>query len=112
MEDVISFCDANQVEVPNMEGPYFVWNGRHKKQDGDMEHHYKIEIFYSAIDLQLSELNRRFNVEAVELLILSSDLDPKENFKSFDNQKICKLVEKFFMQMIFLSWKKRIYHFS
>ena len=91
MEDVISFCDAHQVKVPNMKAPYFVGNGRHKKQDGDMEHHYKIDIFYSAIDLQLSELNRRFNVEGVELLILSSPLDPKENFKSFNNEKICKL---------------------
>ena len=32
----------------------------------------------------------------MKLLILSLALDPKEKFKIFDNDKICKLVEKFY----------------
>ncbi|XP_057448051.1 uncharacterized protein LOC130739690 [Lotus japonicus] len=116
IEDVITFCDIHQVEVTDMKAPYFMGNGRHKKQDEDMEHNYRIYVFYSTIDLQLSELNRRFNVEAMELLILSSALDPKENFKSFGNEKICKLVEKFYADDFFelekrnLSFQLRHYH--
>ena len=33
-------------------------------------------FFYAAIDSQLQELNGRFSEHAVELLILSSTLDP------------------------------------
>jgi hypothetical protein len=44
----------------------------------------------------LEELNSRFSDETVELLILSSILEPKNNFKSFKADVIYKLVEKFY----------------
>lgn len=116
IEDIITFCDPHQVKVLDMKTRYFMSNGRNKKQDRDMEHHYRIYVFYSAIDLQLYKLNGRFNVEAVKLLILSSALDPKENIKSFGNEKICKLVEKFYaddfseLEKRNLSFQLRHYH--
>ncbi|GAV69671.1 Dimer_Tnp_hAT domain-containing protein, partial [Cephalotus follicularis] len=45
---------------------------------------------------QLQELNGRFDENMVELLILSSVLDPKDSFKSFSADKICSLVSKFY----------------
>ncbi|XP_062011181.1 uncharacterized protein LOC133727792 [Rosa rugosa] len=43
----------------------------------------KVDIFYAAIDSQLQELNNRFNEHAVELLTLSSALDPTKISKCF-----------------------------
>ncbi|GAV89226.1 LOW QUALITY PROTEIN: Dimer_Tnp_hAT domain-containing protein, partial [Cephalotus follicularis] len=54
------------------------------------------DIFVVAIDSQLQELNSRFDENMVELLILSSALDPKDSFKSFGVDKICSLVSKFY----------------
>ncbi|XP_073045949.1 uncharacterized protein [Primulina eburnea] len=45
---------------------------------------------------QLEELNSRFSDETLELLILSSALDPKDNFKWFNIDKICTLAEKYY----------------
>ncbi|XP_059650464.1 uncharacterized protein LOC132296270 [Cornus florida] len=72
--------------------------GRHFQQPDHItvEHQYHFDIFNSAIDLQLMELEHRFNNEVVELLTLSSALDPSDSFKSFNVEKICNLAEKFY----------------
>ncbi|XP_050387394.1 uncharacterized protein LOC126803676 [Argentina anserina] len=44
----------------------------------------------------LSELNKRFSDQASELLILSSTLDPRDNFKSFKAEDVCNLAKKFY----------------
>lgn len=61
-----------------------------------VKHHYQIDIFNAAIDFQLVELNNRFNEGVVELLILSSALEPKDGFKSFNIDNICTLAEKYY----------------
>ncbi|XP_075507303.1 uncharacterized protein LOC142544109 [Primulina tabacum] len=67
-----------------------------KKDTITVEHHFHYDIFNVAIDFQLEELNSRFSDETVELLILSSALDPKDNFKWFNIDKICILAEKYY----------------
>ncbi|KAF3457324.1 hypothetical protein FNV43_RR01981 [Rhamnella rubrinervis] len=47
-------------------------------------------------DFQLMELNNRFPENTVELLCLSSALDPSHGFRSFNIDDICKLAEKFY----------------
>lgn len=42
------------------------------------------------------ELNTRFNESSVELLSLSTSLDPKNSFDSFNSDDICKLATKFY----------------
>lgn len=49
-----------------------------------------------AIDTQVDALCDRFPDNAIELLILSSALDPKEDYKSFNIDNVCKLAEKFY----------------
>jgi len=58
--------------------------------------HYHCDIFNLTIDFQLEELNSKFSDGTVELLVLSSALEPKNNFKSFKADVIYKLVEKFY----------------
>jgi len=59
---------------------------------------YHYDIFNSTIDFQLEELNSRFNDGIMKLLVLSSALEPKNNFKSFKVDAIYKLAEKFYLE--------------
>ncbi|KAK9727268.1 hypothetical protein RND81_05G269900 [Saponaria officinalis] len=59
-------------------------------------HYFRYDVFIAAIDSQLHELDFRFNDEMIELLSLSSYLDPKRKFQNFKAHDIYKLVSKFY----------------
>ena len=67
-----------------------------QKDDVSVEHYYRCDVFYHAIDFQLEELHTRFNDDAVELLNFSSALEPKNNFKLFDIDRICTLATTYY----------------
>ncbi|XP_010667227.2 uncharacterized protein LOC104884300 [Beta vulgaris subsp. vulgaris] len=98
LDSVGLFCQQHDILVPNMNAPYLARRdrARHQQDQVTMNHFYRVEIFLSTIDKQLQELNRRFNDNALELLTLSSLLEPKDGFKQFDINKICILVEKYY----------------
>ena len=52
-------------------------------------------MFIATIYFVLQELNNRFNKGAVELLTLSSALNPINGYKMFDINDICKLANTF-----------------
>ncbi|KAL1309523.1 hypothetical protein AAHE18_17G184000 [Arachis hypogaea] len=79
LEIVKKFCEKHEIDIPDMSTQYTVGRGR------------------SPINSQIQELNSRFNEETMELLTLSTALDPKDNFKLFNIQNICKLAEKFYL---------------
>ncbi|XP_075499737.1 uncharacterized protein LOC142538264 [Primulina tabacum] len=92
-----SFCTRLDVDIPEMSSHYKHSTRSCKKKDTiTVEHHFHYDIFNVAIDFQLEELNSRFSEETVELLILSSALDPKDNFIWFNIDKICTLAEKYY----------------
>ncbi|PRQ22054.1 putative HAT dimerization domain, ribonuclease H-like domain-containing protein [Rosa chinensis] len=95
---VVSFCDAHTIEAPDFSARHMEGTGRLSQQQNcvTIEHYYRVEIFNAVIDFQLMELNSRFNEQTRELLILSSALDPRFDFQSFDIDKICCLAEKFY----------------
>ncbi|XP_050157457.1 uncharacterized protein LOC126631338 [Malus sylvestris] len=98
IDKVSLFCKKHDVDMLDMNAQYKVGTGRSCQQTDHItfEHHYHIDIFNNAIDFQLAELNRRFSEEAMELLILSSALEPREAFKAFNIDHICKLAKKFY----------------
>jgi len=49
-----------------------------------MEHYLRVEIFFIIINKQSQELNIKFNDQAMELLILSYTLNPKNAYKAFN----------------------------
>jgi hypothetical protein len=61
-----------------------------------VEHHYHFDIFNAAINFQLQGLDSRFGEKTMELLTLSSTLDPNDAYKSFNINDICTLVEKYY----------------
>ncbi|XP_073035318.1 uncharacterized protein [Primulina eburnea] len=96
---VQSVCENNGIEIPDMNACYRSATGRscHQRNSITFEHHYRFDVFHDAIDFQVEEvLNNRFNDGAVELLRLSSALEPRDNFKLFNIEDIYKLAEKFY----------------
>ncbi|XP_073119602.1 uncharacterized protein [Henckelia pumila] len=84
---------GNEIEVRDLDSPYKLGRSR---QQTTVEHHYHFDVFNAAIDFILMELNTRFNESSVELLSLSTALDPKNSFASFCSDDICKLATKFY----------------
>ena len=97
-EDIVSFCERYNIEVPDMSAPHKHGTGCSCQQRDSItvKHHYRVEIFNNVIDFQLMELNNRFPENTMELLYLSSALDPSHAFRSFNVDDICNLVEKLY----------------
>uniref|UniRef100_A0A7N0V9M2 HAT C-terminal dimerisation domain-containing protein n=1 Tax=Kalanchoe fedtschenkoi TaxID=63787 RepID=A0A7N0V9M2_KALFE len=56
-------------------------------------HRFRVEMFLSVIDLQIQELNNRFDEVNMELLICMACLNPTNSFAAFDQKKILRLAE-------------------
>ncbi|XP_075654760.1 uncharacterized protein LOC142624919 [Castanea sativa] len=115
---LISFCEKHSIYVPDMKARYVARQGRARNQQDNVtiEHHYRVNIFYATIDSQLQEINHRFNEDTIELLRLSSALEPREALKSFRSRDLCLLVKNFYPQD-FTDYEKQVlekelYHFE
>eukprot|EP00258_Populus_trichocarpa_P027199 XP_024443218.1 uncharacterized protein LOC18094291 [Populus trichocarpa] len=98
LEEVTSFYKHQDIEVLDMDACFSsVGRSRRKQKSVIVEHHYRVDIFTAIIDQQLQELNNKFN-EAIELLKLSTTLDPRNSYKLFNVKDICLLVDKFYPQ--------------
>ncbi|XP_022883162.1 uncharacterized protein LOC111399911 [Olea europaea var. sylvestris] len=56
-------------------------------------HHYRVDLFYSVIDLQFQELNDRFSEVNTELLLCVACLCLQDSFSSFDKKILIKLAK-------------------
>ncbi|KAK5833137.1 hypothetical protein PVK06_016949 [Gossypium arboreum] len=61
-----------------------------------IEHHNRFDIFITSIDSLLTKMNSRFNDKVVELLVLSSALDPVDNYKAFWEEDIYRPMNDFY----------------
>jgi hypothetical protein len=99
-DTVKSFCEKNEIDVFDMNARYTRAQGRSYRHDEEpsmtIEHHFRIDVFTTAIDFQLQELNNRFSEHKVELLILSVAFSPQDAYKPFKINDICNLVDKFY----------------
>ncbi|XP_023737843.1 uncharacterized protein LOC111885848 [Lactuca sativa] len=75
LSSVITFCEKNCIEAPNMEDVYIP------------------TVFVAIIDLQLQELKNRFDEVSMDLLVYMASLSPIDDFKSFDKEKIITLAK-------------------
>ncbi|CAN1286332.1 Zinc finger MYM-type protein 1 [Linum perenne] len=93
LEVVNSFCLKHGIDKPDLSQP-----GRRGMKKMPLEHLYHYQYFNQCIDYQLSELNSRFSETTVRLLQLSDALDPKDSFKSFNEDHIYQLAVEFYPQ--------------
>ncbi|KAL1154618.1 hypothetical protein V6Z11_A09G254800 [Gossypium hirsutum] len=94
-KDIVNVILLHDIDVPNMDDD-FVDRGRSRRKAHKVTnmHYYRVEIFYTIIDIQLQELNICFNEVNTKLLlckliclyqIYSSDFSPVK-FLALDNQ--------------------------
>ncbi|KAJ0964830.1 hypothetical protein J5N97_025968 [Dioscorea zingiberensis] len=93
-DEVSSFCERNNIVVPNMDD-IFVTRGRPRRNTHKVTnlHHYRVELFYTVVDMQLQELNNRFNELNMELLLCVASLSPCDSFAAFDKGKLIRLAQ-------------------
>ncbi|XP_021763097.1 uncharacterized protein LOC110727837 [Chenopodium quinoa] len=91
---VTCFCVKHNIYVPGMSDLY-VPRGRSKRFFAKVQnlHRFRIEMFVSVIDLQLQELNNRFDKANMELLVCMACLNPINSFAAFDKKKLMRLAE-------------------
>jgi hypothetical protein len=89
-EEVSKFCARNNIVVPNMDELYQP-QSRRKAQDIKNLHNYRVELYYTIIDMQLQELNSCFNEASSELLFCIACLSPDDLFASFNKEKLLRL---------------------
>ncbi|KAM5577134.1 hypothetical protein ABKV19_007803 [Rosa sericea] len=94
LDKVYSFCGKHGIRIPNMDD-VFVAQGKSQRRAEKITnlHHYRVEVFYTVIDRQLSDLNDRFNEVNSELLVCVASLSPDNLFSAFDKQKLLRLAK-------------------
>ncbi|XP_042452193.1 uncharacterized protein LOC122036840 [Zingiber officinale] len=94
LNEVSLFCVKYEVVTPHMED-LFVFHGRSRRNiEGRTNlHYYRVETFYEVIDLQLQELNSRFNEVNTELLLCMSCFDPSNSFSANDKRKLFQFAQ-------------------
>ena len=56
-------------------------------------HHYRVDLFFEVIDLQLQEFNNRFLEVTTELLLCMACLNPGDLFLDFNIKKLTRLAK-------------------
>jgi hypothetical protein len=94
VEEVNVFCVEQNIDVLNMDNMYHApGRPRRKAQNLTNKHYYRYDFFNTVIDLQLQELNNRFNEANTELLLCLSCLSPNQSFSAFDKTKLIRLAQ-------------------
>ncbi|KAL5557496.1 hypothetical protein UlMin_039732 [Ulmus minor] len=91
---VSTFCGIHEIIIPNMDDT-FVAQGRSRRKSPEVTnlHHFRVDIFYSVIDMQLQELNYRFNEVNTDLLLCVACLCPNDSFAAFDKKRLIHFAE-------------------
>ncbi|XP_059669396.1 uncharacterized protein LOC132314568 [Cornus florida] len=94
LNEVSSFCVKHDIPIPNMDDT-FLPRGRLRRKAHDKSnlHHYRVDLFYSIIDMQLQELTSRFSEMSSELLLCVACLCPDDSFCAFEKQKLIRLAQ-------------------
>lgn len=92
LDDVSSFCDRHDILIPKMDESYFPGKSK-RKSNVCYSHHLRVEIFCVVIDVQLQELNERFDVVSSDLLLGMASLSPVNSFANFDKDRIMTLAK-------------------
>lgn len=91
VKDVSLFCAKNHIMISEMNKNYALGNSKRKISSITYSHHLCVEIFNAVIDLQLRELNSRFDEVNTDLLFGMTSLSPDNSFVNYDKNRIIKL---------------------
>ncbi|KAI0507316.1 hypothetical protein KFK09_013438 [Dendrobium nobile] len=82
------FCEQHKIDISDMNDRW-VARGRPRRRAQDMTnlYHFRVEIFYTVIDMQLQELSNRFTETNTELLLSIACLNPSKSFCAFSKDR-------------------------
>lgn len=93
-DQVCIFCGKHNILVPNMEDAFIPrGRSRRKVQEVTNLHHFQVELLYAIIDMQLQELNNRFNEVNTKLILCVACSSPRDSFSAFDQKKLIQFAE-------------------
>ena len=94
LTEMSSFCTTHDIPILNMD-EIFVVSGRPQcnTQQNTNLHYYRVELFYTVIDMQLQELNNCFSEANTDLLLCMTCLNPSNSFVAFNKEKLIRLVK-------------------
>ena len=94
LTEVSSFCTTHDIFILNMD-KIFVVSGRPRRntQQNTNLYHYRVELFYTVIDIQLQELNNHFFEANTDLLLRMAYLNLSNSFVTFDKEKLIRLAK-------------------
>ncbi|KAH9791737.1 TTF-type domain-containing protein [Citrus sinensis] len=92
--NAMNLVRLSDIDVPNMDD-MFVDRGRSRRKAQEITnlHRYHVELYYAVLDMQLQELNSRFNETNTELLLCLACLSPNDLFSAFNKQKLLRLAQ-------------------
>ncbi|XP_075085106.1 uncharacterized protein LOC142168335 [Nicotiana tabacum] len=93
MDEVSLFCAKHDILVPNMEEFYIPGKSKRRPSSVIYSHHLRVELFYTVINLQLQELNSRFDVVSGNFFLGMASLNPANLFVNFDKKRIMTLAK-------------------
>ncbi|XP_075645438.1 uncharacterized protein LOC142616471 [Castanea sativa] len=95
--DVLEVIEEDGISNKKVEARS-IMSGRPRRdtQQNTNLHHYRVELFYIVIDLQLQELNNRFSEVNIDLLLCMACLNPSNSFVAFDKENLIRLA-KFYL---------------
>ncbi|XP_075651588.1 uncharacterized protein LOC142622058 [Castanea sativa] len=94
LTEASTFCSKHDIPILNMEEIFVVGvRPRHNAPQITNLHHYRVDLFFEAIDLELQELNNRFSEVATKLLLCMVCLNTSDSFSAFDIQKLTRLAK-------------------
>ena len=89
-----SFYTTHDIPILNMDEIFVVSRRlRRNTQQNTNLHHYRIELFYTVIDMQLQEFNNCFLKANTDLLLCMACLNPSNSFVAFDKEKLIRLAK-------------------
>ena len=94
LTEVSTFCSKHGIPILNME-EIFVVGVRPRRNAPQISnlHHYRVDLFFEVIDLQLQELYNCFLEVTTEVLLCMACLNPSDSFLAFDIQKLTRLTK-------------------
>ena len=94
LTEVSSFCTTHDIPILNMDEIFVVSRRpRRNTQQNTNLHHYRVELFYTVIDIQLQELNNCFSEANTDLLLYMACLNSSDSFVAFDKEKLICLAK-------------------
>ncbi|XP_070013079.1 uncharacterized protein [Nicotiana sylvestris] len=91
INDASSFCAKHDIVIPEMDKNYHLGKSKRRSSSVTYSHHLRVEVFNTVIDLQLLELNSRFDAVNSNLLLGMASLSPDNSFANYDKERIMKL---------------------